>query len=103
MYINFQQNRVIRSVKTVHTNFFEKIYKHKFATCNSNFGKPTPYRHALPRHLDRIWINSPISYCATEQQSYFHERQTDERTDERTDRHRGRQQLVFFSKNRRSY
>ena len=40
MYINFQQNRVIRSVKTVHTNLFEKNYKHIFPTCNSNFGKP---------------------------------------------------------------
>ena len=39
-YINFQQNRVSRSVKTVHTNLFAKNYKlHKFATCNSNFEK----------------------------------------------------------------
>ena len=38
MYINFQQNRVCRSVKTVHTNLFAKIRKlHKFATTNSNF------------------------------------------------------------------
>ena len=35
MYINFQQNRVSRSVKTVHTNLFVKNCKlHKFATCN---------------------------------------------------------------------
>ena len=35
MYINFQQNRVSRSVKTVHTNLFAKICKlHQFATCN---------------------------------------------------------------------
>ena len=40
MYINFQQNRVNRSVKTVHTNIFEKKCKlHKFATTNSNFEK----------------------------------------------------------------
>ena len=33
MYINFQQNQVSRSVKTVHTNLFAKIYKlHKFVT-----------------------------------------------------------------------
>ena len=39
-YINFQQNRVSRSVKTVHTNLFTKICKlHKFATCNYNFKK----------------------------------------------------------------
>ena len=35
MCVNFQQNRVNRSVKTVHTNLFVKIFKlHKFATCN---------------------------------------------------------------------
>ena len=34
MYINFQQNRVSRSVKTVHTNIFAKKCKlHNFATC----------------------------------------------------------------------
>ena len=33
--INFQQNRVSRSVKTVHTNLFAKSCKlHKFVTCN---------------------------------------------------------------------
>ena len=40
MHINFQQNRVSRSVKTVHTNLFAKKCKlHKFATTNSNFEK----------------------------------------------------------------
>ena len=40
MYIDFQQNRVCRSVKTVHTNIFAKNCKlHKFATTNSNFEK----------------------------------------------------------------
>ena len=40
MYINFQQNRVSRSVKTVHTNVLPKNCKlHKFATCNLNFKK----------------------------------------------------------------
>ena len=38
MHINFPQNRVSRSVKTVHTNLFAKNGKwHKFATTNSNF------------------------------------------------------------------
>ena len=33
MYINFQQNRFSRSVKTVHINLFAKNHKlHKFAT-----------------------------------------------------------------------
>ena len=45
MYINFQQNRVSRSVKTVHTNLFTKI-------CNLQieFRKITPFGHALPPH-----------------------------------------------------
>ena len=48
MYINFQQNRVSRSVKTVHTNIFANNRKlHKFATTNSNFEKKIDYfRHA---------------------------------------------------------
>ena len=37
MYINFQQNRDSRSVKTVHTNLFAKNCNlHEFATTNSN-------------------------------------------------------------------
>ena len=40
MYINFQQNRDSRSVKTVLTSIFAKKSKlHKFATTNSNFLK----------------------------------------------------------------
>ena len=43
MFINFQQNRVSRSVKTVYTNLFAKI-------CNLQleFRKITPFKHALP-------------------------------------------------------
>ena len=37
MYINCQQQRVSRSVKTVHTNLFAKSRKlHKFAATNSD-------------------------------------------------------------------
>ena len=40
MYINFQQNRVCRSVKTVHTYLLARNPKlHKFPTTNSNFEK----------------------------------------------------------------
>ena len=48
MYINFQQNRVCRSVKiTVHTNIFAQYRKfHKFATTNGNFEKKQFFRHA---------------------------------------------------------
>ena len=46
MYIEFQQNRVYRSVKTVHTNLFAQYRKlHKFATINNNFEK-SYFRHA---------------------------------------------------------
>ena len=42
MYIDFQQNRVCRSVKTVHTNLFAQYRKlHKFATTNSILKKRT--------------------------------------------------------------
>ena len=47
MHIDFQQNRVRRSVKTVHTNLFAKNCKlHQFATTNSNFEKIDYLRHA---------------------------------------------------------
>ena len=47
MFINFHQNRVCRSVKTVLTNLFAKNCKlHKFATINSNFEKIDYLRHA---------------------------------------------------------
>ena len=40
MFINSQQNRLSRSVKSVRTNIFAKNPKlHKFATTNSNFEK----------------------------------------------------------------
>ena len=51
MYINFQQNWVSRSVKTVRTNIFAKNCKlHKFATINTNntFLKINYCRHASP-------------------------------------------------------
>ena len=45
MHINFQQNWVSRSVKTVHTNLFAQYRKlHKFATTNSNFEENQSFR-----------------------------------------------------------
>ena len=42
IYIDLQQNRVCRSVKTVHTNLVAQYRKlHKFTTTNSNFEKKT--------------------------------------------------------------
>ena len=63
MYSNYQQNRVGRSVKTVHTNLFAKNCKlHNFATCNSNFEKSRLFGHALPLngHSGQFLINRPI-------------------------------------------
>ena len=46
MHINFQQNRVCRSVKTVHTNLFAQYRMlHKIAITNSNLKKKN-LRHA---------------------------------------------------------
>ena len=48
MHINFQQNRVNRSIKTVHTNLFAQYRKlHKFATTNSNFEKNQSFTHII--------------------------------------------------------
>ena len=68
MYINFQQNWVLRSVKTVHTNLFAKNCKlNKFASCDSIFEKS---RHSN-MHLTiiniqaKFGINRPIRYQIT--------------------------------------
>ena len=47
MYINFQQNQVSRSLKTVHTNIFANNRKlHKIAATNSNIAKNNYFRNA---------------------------------------------------------
>ena len=57
MHINFQQNRVSRSVKTVHTNLFAQHRKlHKFATTNSNFEKKTILL-VMHHHKTYMYIN----------------------------------------------
>ena len=83
-YINFQQNRVSRSVKTVHTNLFAKNCKlHKFTTCNLNFEKSrlSDMHHPLTDIQASFEINQPIRYQITAEINYFHGRQTDGRTD----------------------
>ena len=55
MYIDFQQNRVCRSVKTVHTRLFAQYRKlHKFATTNSNLKKILLDMH---HHKTYMYIN----------------------------------------------
>ena len=52
MYIDFQQNRVCSSVKTVHTILFAQYEKlivlHKFPTTNGNLKKIKSFRHTSP-------------------------------------------------------
>ena len=46
MYIKFQQNRVSRLIKTVHTHIFANDRKlHEFATINNNFEKINYFIH----------------------------------------------------------
>ena len=53
MYIDFQQNRVCRSVKTVHTNLFAQYRKlHKFATTISNLNK----KNLLDMHHHKTYM-----------------------------------------------
>ena len=88
MYINFQQNRVSRSVKTVHTNLFAKNCKlHKFATYNYNFKKSRFWdmHYPLTDIEADFEINRPIRYLIAAKRKYFHRRQTDRQTDGRTD------------------
>ena len=87
MYNNFQQNRVSRSVKAVHTNLFAKICKfHKFATCNWNFKKSrlSDMHYPLTDIQADFEINRLISYQITAKINYFH-RRTDGRTARPTD------------------
>ena len=57
MYIDLQQNRVCRSVKTVHTNLVAQYRKlHKFATTNSNFEKKRIILD-IHHHIMYMYIN----------------------------------------------
>ena len=93
-YINFQQNRVSRSVKTVHTNLFAKNCKlHKFATCNSNFEKSrlsdmhyplTDIRSIILTSIGLLDIKLPRKEIISTKNRRANG-QTDGRTDGRTD------------------
>ena len=55
-YINFQQNRVSRSVKKVHTNIFANNRKlHKFANTNSNLKKK--FFSDIHHRITYVYIN----------------------------------------------
>ena len=88
IYSNYQQNRVCRSVKTVHTNSFGKI-----ANCiNLQLAIRISKNHAfLDMHYlltdiqANFEINRPIRYQITEKGNYFHRRQIDGQIDRQTD------------------
>ena len=87
MYNNFQQNRVSRPVKTVHTNLFAKVCK------------MTPFGHALPLADVQAYfeINRPVRYRNTAKISYFPQT-TDGQTDGRTDVAYDKNRYFFFQK-----
>ena len=73
MHNNFQQNRVSRSVKTVHTNLFSKNCKlHKFVTCNYNFEKSrlSDMHHPLTDIQVDFEINRLTRYQITAKRNY---------------------------------
>ena len=77
MHINFQQNEISRSVKTVHTNLFAKKCKlHKFGTCNLNLEKSRVLNMHDPIIDIRanFEINRPIRYQITTKINYVHSR-----------------------------
>ena len=63
MYINFQQNRVCRSVKTVHTNLFAQYISQVLATTNSNFFKKLITSDKCFRKTYMFCIGEFIVYC----------------------------------------
>ena len=92
MYINFQQNRVSRSVKAVHT-----IYLQKIANCINLqiairiFKKSRlSDMHYILTDIQAVFeINRPVRYLITAKRNYFHRRKdgpTARRTDGRTSR-----------------
>ena len=73
MYINFQQNRVGRSIKTAHTNLLAKHRKlHKFSTCNLNFEKSclSDMHYPITNIQADFEINRPIRYQITVKRNY---------------------------------
>ena len=104
MYINFQQNRVSRSVKPVHTSLHAKICKlHKFATCNYNFEKSRlsdmlfPFTDILA-DFEINWPSYEINELPQKEIISTDNRRPDGRTDGRADG----QMEIFFEK-RKNY
>ena len=94
MYIDFQQNRVCRSVKTVHTNLSAQYRKlHKFATTNSNFEEKTIildiYHHKMYMYINfqQNQVKTQVMTVSTRYQITTNKKlltQTDGTTDRQT-------------------
>ena len=92
MFINFQQNRVSRSVKTVHTNLFTKICKlHEFATAIS-----ISKNHVFRTCTTLSWKFRPILRSIDLLDNKLPRNEIIYTDDRRTDRRRARKQQVFF-------
>ena len=68
MYITFQQSRVIRSVISVHTNLFAKIFQlHKLETSNNNILEIDSFRQASSFILifSKIGLVDPVKTVHT--------------------------------------
>ena len=102
-YINFQQNRVGRSIKTMYTNVLAKPSKlHKFATCCSNFNKSRllDMHYPITGILVNFGIHRLIRYQINVKINYLHRRQMDRQTNRQTDGQTSRTTInrYFFSK-----
>ena len=74
MHSNFQQNRVSRSVKTVHTNLFaKKLQMAEICNLQLEFRKITPFEHAFHPLTDiqaDFEINRLTRYQITAKRKY---------------------------------
>ena len=97
MYINLQQKRVSRSVKTEHTNIFVKICKLQLQLAIKIFKKSrlSDMHYPVTDIQADFEINRPVRYQMTSKRHYFHRRQTDRQPDGQP---RVRQQYVVFLK-----
>ena len=75
MYINFQHNRVSRSVKSqnrIHTNLFAKSRKlHKFASTNSNVENINYFRYTSSYNVDVYQLSAKSGYRSIDQSKLY--------------------------------
>ena len=79
MYINFQQNRVSRSVKTVHTNLFANCINLQLAIRILKKSRDSDMHYPLTDIQANFEINRPMR-IKLPRKNYFRRRQTDGQT-----------------------